>query len=67
MKEKIKLKLNFSQKSSISLRESHLNLCSSRKSSLLGNEPQILFNHKSSLETLLCIIKSFQMEYLTKN
>ena len=65
MKEKIKL--NFSQKSVLSFRDSPLKLSHSRASSSLANSEQILFNHKSSLEILLNMIKNFQMEYFSKN
>ena len=65
MKEKIKL--NFSQKSALSFRDSPLKLSHSRASSSLVNKQQILFNHKSSLEILLNMIKNFQMEYFSKN
>ena len=63
MKEKFKL--NFSQRSALSTRESLFKYSYSRKNFSTGNKPT-LFNHKSSLETLLDIIKAFQLEYFSK-
>ena len=65
MKEKIKL--NSSQKSALSSRNPSLKLSHCRTSSSLANSQQILFNHKSSLEILLNMIKTFQMDYFSKN
>jgi hypothetical protein len=65
MKEKIKYSLN--QRIPYSYREPLFQKTSNRKCSSIDNEEQVLFSHKSSLETLLNIIKDFQLEYLSKN
>ena len=61
-----KIKYNIRQ----SLIKSHRNpishLSFSRKGASSINEKQILFNHKTSLEALLNIIKKSQLEYLSK-
>ena len=65
MKEKINYSLN--QRIPYSYREPLFQKTSNRKCSSIDNEEQVLFSHKSSLETLLNIIKDFQLEYLSKN
>ena len=65
MKEKINYSLN--QRIPYSYREPLFQKTSNRKCSSIDNEEQVLFSHKSSLETLLNIIKDFQSEYLSKN
>ena len=65
MKEKINYSLN--QRISYSYREPLFQKMTNRKYSSIDNEEQVLFSHKSSLETLLNIIKDFQLEYLSKN
>ena len=65
MKEKINYSLN--QRIPYSYREPLFQKMTNRKNSSIDNEEQVLFSHKSSLETLLNIIKDFQLEYLSKN
>ena len=65
MKEKINYSLN--QRILYSYREPLLQRPINRKCTSIDNEEQVLFSHKSSLETLLNIIKDFQLEYLSKN
>ena len=65
MKEKINYSLN--QRIPYSYREPLFQKPINRKCSSIDNEEQVLFSHKSSLETLLNIIKDFQLEYLSKN
>ena len=65
MKEKINYSLN--QRIPYSYREPLFQKPINRKCSSIDNEEQLLFSHKSSLETLLNIIKDFQSEYLSKN
>ena len=63
MKESIHC--NLSQNINLKHRETFFILTSNRKISN-DNEEQILFNHKSSLETTLNLIKNLQLEYLSK-
>jgi len=63
MKEKIHC--NLSQNINLKHREAFSILTPNRKFSN-DNEEQILFNHKSSLETTLNLIKNLQLEYLSK-
>ena len=61
-----KIKYNLNQKPIISQRKTSSNLSFKRKGSSFDKEKQILFNHKSSLEALLYMIKNIQLEYLLK-
>ena len=61
-----KIKYNLNQNQIITQREIFSNLSLQKKNSSLDKEKQILFNHKSSLEALLYIIKNSQLEYLLK-
>lgn len=61
-----KIKYNTRQSLIKSLRNPISLLPIPRKGSSTDNESQILFNHKTSLETLLNMIKKCQIEYLSK-
>ena len=60
-----KINCNLSQKL-ISKNREAFSLIIPNKNILNDNEEQILFNHKSSLETTLNLIKNLQLEYLSK-
>ena len=60
-----KINCNLSQKL-ISKNREAFSLIIQNKNILNDNEEQILFNHKSSLETTLNLIKNFQLDYLSK-
>ena len=60
-------KINYSQKLNLRYPEPFLLLSLNKKKTFINNEEQILFNHKSSLETLLNIIKNTQVLYLSKD
>ena len=60
-------KINHSQMINIKYQEPFFHASLNTKKTLINNEKQILFNHKSSLETLLNIIKNSQLEYLSKD
>ena len=62
---KVKINCNLSQKLDLKHREPFFILNTNRNNSNV-NEEQILFNHKSSLEATLYLIKNFQLEYLSK-
>lgn len=64
MEEKLNHTLN--QKLFYSYREPFIQRSTNRKYTSFENEEQILFSHKSTLETLLNIIKNFQLEYLLR-
>ena len=64
--EKIECNLNQNQ-IIISQREISSHLSFKKKNSSFDKEKKILFNHKSSLEELLSIIKNSQLEYLLKS
>ena len=64
MDEKIKYNIRQSLIKSHRNPTSHLSF--SRKGASNINEKQILFNHKTSLEALLNMIKKCQLEYLSK-
>ena len=63
MKELINTSLR--KKLRLSHREPSLNLSLNKDISSFSSEKKILFNHKSSLETLLIIVKNFQLKYLS--
>ena len=60
-----KINCNLSQKL-ISKNREPFSLIIPNKNILNDNEEQILFNHKSSLEATLNLIKNFQLDYLSK-
>ena len=60
-----KINCNLSQKL-ISKNREAFSLIIPNKNILNDNEEQILFNHKSSLEATLNLIKNFQLDYLSK-
>jgi len=62
---KVKINWNLSQKLDLNHRDHFFILNKNRNNSNV-NEEQKLFNHKSSLEATLYLIKNFQLEYLSK-
>jgi len=62
---KVKINWNLSQKLDLNHRDHFFILNKNRNNSNV-NEEQKLFNHKSSLEAALYLIKNFQLEYLSK-
>ena len=60
-----KINCNLSQKL-ISKNREPFSLIIPNKKILNDNEEKILFNHKSSLEATLNLIKNFQLDYLSK-
>ena len=62
---KVKINWNLSKKLDLNHRDHFFILNKNRNNSNV-NEEQKLFNHKSSLEATLYLIKNFQLEYLSK-